>query len=398
VNDLLRFRQETRRWLETNAPVALRGGNADMTYFYGGGRRASFRNDEQRRWFQLMHERGWVAPTWPTQYGGAGLSSAEGAIIHQEVARLRLPPPLSGMGLTMIGPTLLEYGNEEQKREHIPKILSGEIRWCQGYSEPGAGSDLAALETSAVLTPDGKEYVINGQKIWTSGAQFSDWIFMLVRTDRTAARKQNGITFLLLDMNQPGVDVRPIQLISGASPFCEVFFTDVRASVHNVVGRVNAGWTVGKALLGHERSGLGTLRSSAGEETLSAMTKRYVGEENGRVADVALRERLAQLTMDQRSYQLTMQRSADAQKAGHQPGTETSLFKLYGTELAQRRSEYVISTMGPSGLGWEGPGFAPEELASVRGWLSGRATTIYGGTTEIQLNIIAKRVLELPEA
>jgi alkylation response protein AidB-like acyl-CoA dehydrogenase len=397
VSDLARFRQETRRWLETQAPVEMRGTSTDITMAYGGGRRAQFRSDDQRRWFERMHERGWIAPTWPKEYGGGGLSPAEAAIVQQEVARLRLPAPLSGMGLTMIGPTLLEYGNEEQKREHLPKILSGEIRWCQGYSEPNAGSDLASLETSAVLTPDGTQYVINGQKIWTSGAQFADWIFMLVRTDRSAGRKQNGITFLLVDMAQEGVDVRPIQLINGGSMFCEVFFTDVRASVRNVVGRVNNGWTVGKALLGHERSGLGSPRAAANEERLSDMAKRYIGERDGRLDDNALRDRLAQLTMDQRAYQLTMQRSADARKAGQPPGTETSLFKLHGTELLQRRAELVLSILGPQALGWEGPGFNAAELAHVRGWLGSRATTIYGGTTEIQLNIIAKRVLELPD-
>lgn len=364
---------------------------------YGGGKRAQFRNADQRRWFEMMHERGWIAPTWPVQYGGGGLSPAEAAVVQQEIARLRLPPPLTGMGLSMIGPTLLEYGNEEQKREHLPKILSGAIRWCQGYSEPNAGSDLAALETSAVLTEDGSHYIINGQKIWTSGAQLADWIFMLVRTERGPARKQTGITFILVDMEQPGVDVRPIRLISGASPFCEVFFTDVRGHVKNVVDRVNNGWTVAKALLRHERNGLGAPRASGTEEKLSDLAKRYVGERDGKLAEPALRERVAQLGMDQRTFGLTLQRSADAHKAGHPPGTETSLFKLHGTELSQRRSELVLSLLGPQALGWEGAGFNADELAYVRGWLGGRATTIYGGTTEIQLNIIAKRVLELPD-
>jgi alkylation response protein AidB-like acyl-CoA dehydrogenase len=396
VSDLRRFRQDTRRWLETHAPADLRGAAGDMMMVYGGGRRGQFRNDDQRRWFESMREQRWIAPTWPVEYGGGGLSPAEAAVIQQEMARLRLPVPLAGMGLTMIGPTLLEFGNEAQKREHLPKIIAGEIRWCQGYSEPNAGSDLAALETSAVLTPDGTHYVINGQKIWTSGAQLADWIFMLVRTDRVA-RKQNGITFILVDMQDPGVDVRPIQLISGASPFCEVFFTDVRSPVHNVVGRVNAGWTIGKALLGHERSGLGLPRPNATEESLTKLAKRHAGEEGGKLSDPVLRDRMAQLALDQRCFQLTLQRSADARKAGQQPGTETSLFKLYGTELGQRRAELVQSVLGPQGLGWEGEGFSAEELAQVRMWLSGRATTIYGGTTEIQLNIIAKRVLELPD-
>jgi alkylation response protein AidB-like acyl-CoA dehydrogenase len=401
--DLESFRSEVRAWIEANAPASLRGRALDPTSVTWGGRRAQVHPD-QRRWLDLMGERGWTAPTWPREYGGGGLSPAEAAVVQQEVARLKLPTPLAGMGLSMIGPTLLQHGNEEQKREHLPKIVRGEVRWCQGYSEPGAGSDLAALQTSAVR--DGDAYVVNGQKIWTSGANSADWMFMLVRTDR--ASKHQGISFLLLDMTTPGIEVRPIKLISGSSPFCETFFTDVRVPVKNLVGRENEGWTIGKALLGFERSGIGGMGGASGGGPVRAegrggpqiaeLARRYVGDAGGKVADPILRDRMAQLGMDQQCFQLTVQRAADHRKKGHAPGSETSMFKLYSTELGQRRDELLLAIRGPRALGWEsGSGFADDEIAHTRGWLGARATTIYGGTSEIQLNIIAKRVLGLPD-
>lgn len=397
MDDLNAFRNDVRAWLEANAPASLRGHAFDPSSITWGGRRVPVPPD-QRLWLDRMAERGWTAPTWPREYGGGGLSQAEANVLQQEIARLKLPPPLAGMGLSMIGPTLLHHASEEQKREYVPKIVSGEQRWCQGYSEPGAGSDLAALQCSAVR--DGDEYVVNGQKTWTTGGNFADWMFMLVRTDRSS--KHQGISFLLVDMNTPGIEVRPIRLISGSSPFCETFFTDVRVPVKNLVGRENEGWTIGKALLGFERSGIASDGRPArgegrGAPQLAQLARRHVGEHDSKLADPMLRDRITQLGMDQQCLQFTAQRAGDNRKAGLAPGSETSMFKLYSTELGQRRDELLLAIRGPQALGWEGEGFDDDDLAQTRGWLSARATTIYGGTTEIQLNIIAKRVLGLPD-
>jgi alkylation response protein AidB-like acyl-CoA dehydrogenase len=317
------------------------------------------------------------------------------------MARLRAPVPLIGFGLTMIGPTLLQYGSEEQKREHLPRIVRGEIRWCQGYSEPDAGSDLASLQTRAVR--EGDHFVVNGTKVWTSYADECDWIFALVRTD-PAARKQDGITFLLVDMETPGVSVRPILLISGSSPFCETHFENVRVPVRNVVGRVDGGWTVAKALLGHERSMIAdafgaTRRRDGGDAAgLAELARRRLGAGDGALADPVLRDAIAQNEMDTRCFLLTLQRTRDAAKAGHRPGPETSIFKVYGTELNQRRCDLAVRIAGPDALGWqEGAGFGADAVQRTRDWLRSRGNSIEGGTSEIQLNIIAKRVLGLPD-
>jgi len=403
--DLESFRAECRAWLEKSCPASLLGAPANELEGVWGGRKFVFENPDQKLWLDRMAERGWTAPTWPRDFGGGGLSDDEAKVLQQEMRRLGAPPPLIGFGLTMIGPTLLRFGNEEQKREHLPPICRGEIRWCQGYSEPAAGSDLASLQTRALR--DGDEFVVSGQKVWTSYADEADWIFALVRT-RSEGRKQEGITFLLIDMDSPGVSVKPIPLISGKSPFCETFFDEVRVPVRNVVGEIDGGWTVAKALLGHERSmiadafGGGTAagarrRAADGRSALAQMAVDYLGEEQGRVADPVLRDAVASVEMDTRSFQLTVQRTRDAAKAGHQPGPESSIFKIEGTELNQRRFELMTRLAGPQALGWEGPGFDEEELAVTREWLRSRGNTIEGGTSEIQLNIIAKRVLGLPD-
>jgi alkylation response protein AidB-like acyl-CoA dehydrogenase len=313
--------------------------------------------------------------------------------------RAKAPPPLIGFGLTMIGPTLLAFGNEDQKREHLPRITRGEIRWCQGYSEPGAGSDLAGLQTRAVDAGD--HFVVSGTKVWTSYANYADWIFALVRTDPNA-KKQEGITFILIDMDTPGVSVRPIKLISGSSPFCETHFENVRVPKTNVVHKVNAGWTVAKALLGHERTMVAEAFGSGGgaggkRGTLGERAKHHLGSEHGRLADPVLRDQLAQLEMDTKAFALTMQRAKDAARAGHQPGPESSIFKVYGTEVNMRRQELLVRIAGPQGLGWEGPGFDAEDLATTRDWLRSRGNSIEGGTSEVQRNVIAKRVLGLPD-
>jgi len=399
MSDLETFRAETRAWIEASCPETVRGG-APGNAIEGvwGGRKWQPTHPDQRRWLDVAAERGFTAPTWPKEYGGGGLSGAEVKVLFQEMAALRVPPALIGFGLTMIGPTLLQFGNEEQKKEHLPRICRGEIRWCQGYSEPGAGSDLASVQTRA--EDDGDHYIVNGTKVWTSYADQADWIFALVRTD-PAAKKQEGITFLLADMDTPGVSVSPIKLISGSSPFCETYFENVRVPKANVIHKENAGWTVAKALLGHERNMIAdTFGSGVGgrRQTLADRARRYLGEgDEGRVADPVIRDRIAQLEMETRAFLLTTQRTRDAAKAGHKPGPETSLFKVYGTELNMRRHELMVSIAGPQALGWEGEGFEDDELALTRDWLRSRGNSIEGGTSEIQRNIIAKRVLGLPD-
>jgi alkylation response protein AidB-like acyl-CoA dehydrogenase len=398
--DLDAFRQQTGEWLDENAPDALRGhvfaSEGDGNW---GGRRATFDPPEMGVWLERMAGRGWTAPTWPAEYGGGGLSNAEAKVLREELAARKLPPPLIGFGLEMIGPTLLRYGTEEQKRQHLPGIIQGKIRWCQGYSEPDAGSELASLQMKAVR--EGDDFVVTGTKVWTSYGDLSDWIFALVRTDPTA-KKQEGITFILIDLDAPGVSLWPIKLISGKSPFCETRFDEVRVPAANVLGEINGGWTVAKALLGFERNMIadtfGASRKKTGRKgsRLAAMARRYGLEENGRVEPVT-RDEIARIEMNERAFHLTVQRSRDAARAGHQPGPESSLFKVYATELNKDRFELMVGLAGPQGLGWEGPGFEDEELDLTRQWLRSRGNSIEGGTSEIQLNIIAKRVLGLPD-
>jgi len=399
MSDLDGFRDEVRSWLDANAPRSLRGAPGTELDGSWGGRKATYPDPDRKRWLDACAERGFTAPEWPRAYGGGGLARDEAKVLRQELAKLKLPPPLIGFGLTMIGPVLLQFGSEEQKREHLTRICRGEIRWCQGYSEPGAGSDLAGLQTRAVL--EGDHYVINGQKIWTSYADQADWMFCLVRSD-PSAKKQEGITFILFDMETPGVTVKPIKLISGSSPFCETFLTNVRVPAKNVVGKVHGGWTVAKALLAHERTmiadAFGAAQGSGGRrKSFADWARESVGFEANRLADAALRERIAQNEMDTRAFLLTTQRARDAAKAGHAPGPESSMFKIYGTELNQRRMELLISIAGPQALGWEGAGFDERELDLTRQWLRSRGNSIEGGTSEVQLNIIAKRVLGLPD-
>ncbi len=395
------FRSETRSWLEANAPISLRGTVSEgLDAFVWGGKRCVFSTPDHKAWLEIMADKGWTAPTWPREYGGGGLDRSQAKVLSQELARLEMPPPLSGFGLTMIGPVLLRFGNEEQKKQHLPKVCRGEIRWCQGYSEPGAGSDLANVQTRAVR--DGDDFVITGQKIWTSYADLSDWIFALVRSD-PEVKKQEGISFVLIDMDDPGVSVRPIQLISGKSPFCETFFEQVRVPISNVVHEVNSGWTVAKALLGHERTmigdvfGGGSSRNDGGRGELVELAARYLGERDGRLDDPILRDGVVQSEMDARAFGLTVQRTQDAAKAGHQPGAESSMFKIAGSENNMRRRELMVRIAGPQGLGWEGEGFDDGELDLTRQWLRSRGNSIEGGTSEIQLNIIAKQVLGLPD-
>ncbi|MAU91989.1 MAG: acyl-CoA dehydrogenase [Gammaproteobacteria bacterium TMED182] len=387
------FRTATRAWLEENCPESMRTPMAADEY-PGGGRRARFKNPDTKVWMERCAAKGFTVPTWPEAYGGAGLDVSEAQILRQEMQRIKARTPLVGMGLSMIGPALLEFGTDEQKAEHLPKIASGEIWWCQGYSEPNSGSDLASLQTRAVS--DGDEYVINGQKIWTSGADNADWIFCLVRTDPSAP-KHNGITFILFDMDQPGVSVKPIKLISGLSPFCETFFEDARALKSNVVGRVNEGWTVAKRLLQYERTMIGGGDGGNTRTPIAEVAKTYLGKTGEKLADPEIRQEITQHAMDDRAFGLTVRRTLEESQSTKAPSFVSSMFKLYGTEQNKKRSELLLKAMGSQMLGWQGEGFEVDELDATRAWLRAKANSIEGGTSEVQLNIIAKRVLSLPD-
>ncbi|MFU8814308.1 MAG: acyl-CoA dehydrogenase family protein [Pseudomonadales bacterium] len=386
------FRQEAREWLEANCPASMRGRTVHFEDAYD-----VYNTDDARLWLERAAARGWTAPGWPEEYGGGGLSRDEVRVLNQEMAAIRALPPATGMGLSMIGPTLLEFGNEEQRQRHLPRIVSGEVRWCQGYSEPGSGSDLASLRTRAIL--DGDHFVINGQKVWTSGASHADWMFCLVRTDPEAP-KHEGISFVLLEMKQPGVTIKPIRLISGSSPFCETFFDNAIARKEDLVGELNKGWTVAKRLLQYERSGPGDSAPVRGKPRLNPYAQiamDYEGANQGRVADPLMRDRITRQVMQEKSLQLTARRVAEESKSSGAPGAATSIFKYVGSTLAKDGSELKAMLRGTNGLGWDGGEFSHEELESTRGWLRDRAVTIYGGTNEVQLNIIAKRVLGLPD-
>ena len=393
MSDLKNFRETTRAWLEENCPPGARGPGEVSN----GSTKIVIEDSDTRLWLERMVEKGWTVPSWPKAYGGGGLSTAEYVILLEEMKRISGRPALSGFGTSMIGPTLLEYGTEEQKLRHLPRIARAEVEWCQGYSEPGAGSDLASLQTRALL--DGDNYVINGSKIWTSGAHNADWMFILVRTNPDAP-KHEGISFMLLPMDQPGVEVRPIKLISGNSPFNETFFDDALAAREDLVGELDRGWTVGKRLLQHERSGMESLLqggTSKGKSKLSSIAKDYIGEADGKIADSAMRDQVLQYEMAQRSLNLTKRRVIQESADGATLGPATSIFKVMSTDLEKIYSDLATSLRGSQGFGWEGDAFTDTELEDMRVLLSSRAASIYSGSNEIQRNIIAKRVLGLPD-
>ncbi len=390
ANPIDAFRADARAWLADNFPPSLKGKDNAMSAVDG----PTNLSPEEAAWKAAVGAKGWGVPTWPQQYGGGGLSRAEARVLAEEMGRIGAWNPIGGMGVMMFGPTLLEYGSEEQKAEHIPPIARGDIRWCQGYSEPNAGSDLANLQTFA--EDKGDHYVVNGQKTWTSGGQWADKCFAIVRTDKT--KKHEGITFMLLDMKDPGVEVRPIRLISGQSPFCETFFTDVKVPKKDRVGEEGQGWTIGKRLLQHERSSLSGGGSTAGRlfsgTPLGQMAKKYRGtDDHDRVDDADLRTRIIKHEMDSRAFALTLRRAALEAKSNQGPSAVTSIMKNVGARITQDRAELAVEIMGMQGLGWEGDGFSEDELTQTRTWLWGKAVSIYGGSTEIQNNIVAKRIL-----
>ena len=394
------FRTEVRDWLKANYPAELRDSAAKTDPEAGWGGQAFIGSDDpQIVWMRRVAEKGWTAPTWPAAYGGGGLSSAEARVLDQELSKGGYRTPLASFGIWMLGPVLLEYGDEAQKQEHLPKIIKGEIRWCQGYSEPGAGSDLAALATKC--EDKGDHYLINGSKIWTSYANKADWCFCLVRTDATV--KHGGISFVLIDMKTPGVETRPIKLISGDSPFCETFFTDVKVPKERLVGKVNGGWEIAKRLLQYERQNIsggfgggGGAGGTAGD--LGQIAKTYIGtDETGALDDADLRTRITKNKMDFQSFYMTIARVAAESRASNGPSAATSIIKYAAATLAQERSELMVETMGNQGLGWEGDDFTPGEILATHGWLRSKGNSIEGGTSEVNVNVVAKRVLGLPD-
>ncbi len=405
MTDTETFRQEARSWLEENCPPSQRTPREGETPPAWGTPEFTA---EARQWHERCADKGWTCPTWPKEYGGGGLSNQEDRILRQEVGRIGSMIPGGSFGTHMLGPVLLEYANEDQKRRFLPDIVHGRTIWAQGYSEPGAGSDLASLQTRAERKGD--EYVINGSKIWTTGANNADWMFCLVRTDPDAP-KHEGISFILFDLKSPGVTISPIELISGASEFCQVFFEDVRARADNLVGEKNRGWDIAKRLLQHERSmisgmgvGGGAARSGGAKKRvakqhrgLADMAVAYVDVEDGRIVDDALRDAITQNEMDTICLTLTMKRAGEEAKAARGPGHTASMFKWYATELNKRRQEILVSALGTQALGWEGDAFAPHELQQTRSWLRSKGNSIEGGTSEVQMNVIAKRVLGLPD-
>ena len=395
--DLDQFRAETKAWLEENCPASMRTSTPEEEVVWGG-RKQQWVNPDSKVWMERMAEKGWTVPRWPTEYGGGGLSIDEDKILQEEMRNINARSPLQSFGIWMLGPALLEFASEEQKRHYLPQITRGEIRWCQGYSEPGYGSDLAGLQTRA--EDKGDYYLVNGSKIWTSYADMADWIFCLVRTDADAP-KHEGISFLLFDMESEGVSTSPIQLISGASPFCQTFFDDVKVPKTQLVGELNKGWTIAKRLLQHERqmiSGIGGNSALGGSGTqLEHVAKNYIGEEDGKISDPELRAQVCEHRMNDKAFQLTMGRSVEEAKAGNADANLASIFKYYGTEQNKRKFEHLLTLMGTQAVGWDGDTFSDRELGTTRQWLRSKANSIEGGTSEVQLNVIAKRVLGLPD-
>ncbi|MDA1075427.1 MAG: acyl-CoA dehydrogenase family protein [Proteobacteria bacterium] len=392
MSSLEDFRLETRAWLDANCPPGARGPGP----ISNGSSKITIGDPDTCLWLDRMIEKGWTVPNWPREYGGGGLAKDEYVILLQEMGRIGARPALSSFGTSMIGPTLLEMGTQDQKARHLPRIARAEVEWCQGYSEPGSGSDLASLRTRA--EDQGDHFVINGQKIWTSGAQHSDWMFCLVRTDPDAP-KHEGISFVLLPMDQPGVTVKPIRLISGDSPFNETFFDNAIARKEDLVGEKNKGWTVGKRLLQHERSGMESLVSGStgsSETKLVAQARKLLGEVDGRINDEGYRSQIVAYEMNNRVFRIAQRRAVEESDGGT-PGPVTSIFKVYGSELQQTYYDLLTRLRGVSGFGAREDEFNPTDVETVRNWLYYRAGSIYSGSNEIQRNIIAKRVLGLPD-
>ncbi|MES0871562.1 acyl-CoA dehydrogenase family protein [Pseudovibrio sp. SCP19] len=393
MTSLNEFRMETRAWLEENCPQDMRKAVTTEEDICWGGRNWTFKSEAQQQWLERMAERGWTVPSWPKEYGGGGLSGDEVKILKEEMKRIDAMSPLESFGIWMLGPALLKYGSHEQKLEHLPKIARGEIRWCQGYSEPGSGSDLASVQTKGVDMGD--HFLVSGQKIWTSYADKADWIFALVRTEPDA-KKHKGISFLLFDMTSEGVSTKPIRLISGSSPFCETFFDEVKVPMENVVDERGNGWTIAKYLLTHEREMVSNLDAIfGGSAGLYETAVESIGlDETGRLDDPLLRADIGDFLVDEMALTAHLAAAKDFHRAGNQLGARSAELKYLGTELNKRRQSLVVQAGGLEALS------GPEENNGIgnqsASWLRSKGNSIEGGTSEIMLSIISKAVLRLP--
>ncbi|WOL26122.1 acyl-CoA dehydrogenase family protein [Pseudomonas fragi] len=394
MNAIDQFREQTRSWLEANCPPSQRKAIPEGEMVWGA-RKMEFPSEDAQLWFERMRDKGWFCPEWPVEYGGAGLSAEYNVVLESELRRLKCRPPQINLGIWMLGPVLLEFGTEEQKKQLLAPMTRGEVRWCQGFSEPNAGSDLASLKTSA--RDAGDHFVVDGSKIWTSYGNKSDWMYALVRTDAKAS-KHTGISLIVLDMKSPGVSVAPIDLISGKSAFCQVFFDGVKVPKSQLIGPLHGGWNLAKRLLQHERKAM----SKFGEFSLPThfhllpLVKQYLPEATGQ-SESALVARAVATAMNEHSYNLTVQRMGEAARVGQDVSGLMSIMKLVHTEQERDKFEVLLDVMGYQGLGWDPDAFSPQQQAITRGWLNSFALTISGGSSEVQLNVIAKRVLGLPD-
>ena len=388
--DLTSFRMETRKWLEDNCPNSMREPLTDVKQLYWGGRNGNYFSEDQKIWFERMLEKKWIVPYWETKYGGGGLTPKLNNILNQEMARLGCRKPHINFGISMLGPALLKFASEAQKVHYLNQICKGEIRWVQGYSEPNAGSDLANLQTKA--EDKGDHFLVTGSKVWTSFGDKGDWIFCLVRTDTSS--KHTGVSFLLIDMASKGVSTRPIKLISGKSPFTETFFDAVKVPKKNLVGTLNDGWTIAKYLLTHERQMIGGIGETDKKKPLSEIAKEVLGKNNGSLSDISIRNKISELEMNEKIFELTIQRAMDEHKAGNNPGAVSSFFKYYGTELGIQKEELRLEVNGFNSTEWTSE--ESNNGREARLFCRSKGYSIEGGTHEIQLNIIAKRVLGLP--
>lgn len=395
MTDLTAFREEAKSWLDDNCPISQRRPVIKEEQIWSG-RRREFYCDDAKIWFERCRDKGYTVPDWPVKYGGAGMTPLEAKAFKEEMKALGCRPPLYDLGIWMLGPALLEYGNEAQRQEHLPKIARGEIRWCQGYSEPGAGSDLASLQCKA--EDKGDHFLVNGAKIWTTWADKADWIFCLVRTDNSVS-KQEGISFLLIDMDNPGVSVSPISLISGESEFCQTFFDNVKVPKQNLVSSLNQGWTVAKGLLRHERKLMSEVGSDIPAPSINPIqaAQKYLPMADNELEDSQLRMRLVDHEMTMHAVGLTHFRSFEERLSGSNNKNIALIMKYIGTEEMKNKAELMLACLGNRGLGWEGDEYSNDELMVMRGWLFSKTMSIAGGTNEIQLNIIAKQLLGLPD-
>jgi alkylation response protein AidB-like acyl-CoA dehydrogenase len=382
------FRAQARDWIARNLPASMATPMPEEEIAWGG-RGGQFPNPDTKLWLDRMVAQGWTAPTWPAAYGGGGLSAEDAAILDEELKRAGARPALFSFGLWMLGPVLLEYADEAQKARFLPPIARGEIRWCQGYSEPGAGSDLASLRLKA--QDCGDYWRLDGQKIWTTYADKADWIFCLVRTDFEAP-KHKGISFLLVNLASEGVTTRPIRLISGSSPFCETFFDNVRVPKDHLVGPLNGGWTIAKKLLQYERQNVSAI-GFGGDRSVGLPS--LAGERLA--SDPALRQRIARQDMVERAVAILTAQAQVEVNAGR-AGAMSSIIKYASAKVNQDRHELAIEILGMDGMGWSGEGFGERDLGETRKWLRSKGNSIEGGTSEINLNVIAKNVLGLPDA